>query len=70
MSDCRSENGITIGLIDSIISISRVLKGRLTNNYEVVEALKDLNSDSDLKEILNYANEASKLQCSSGGSIA
>lgn len=52
-SNCRSKDGITIGLIDSIISICRVLKDRDFNSYDVREALKDLQNDEDLKTILN-----------------
>lgn len=54
--DCRSEKGITIGLIDSIISICRILKDRNLNHEEVKEALKDLKSDEDLKFILEHVN--------------
>ena len=53
-TDCRSEIGITVGLIDSLISISRILKDRLSDNKEITEALKDLQNDEDLKKILNY----------------
>lgn len=53
MTDCRSEVGITVGLIDSIIFISRILRHRDLSNEEVIEALKDLSNDSDLKYILN-----------------
>ena len=52
MTDCRTQEGITIGLIDSIITISRVLKSRDFNTYEIKEALKDLRVDEDLKFIL------------------
>lgn len=55
--DCRSEEGITVGLIDSLISISRVLSKRdlSGNSVAVREALKDLLQDSDLKLILETA---------------
>lgn len=52
--DCRTEEGITIGLIDSIISISRVLNKRLQNkdqSEQINEALKDLRADKDLADI-------------------
>lgn len=51
-SDCRTEDGITIGLIDSIISIARVLKSRNFSSAEVNEAVNDLKQDEDLKSIL------------------
>lgn len=54
-TDCRSEEGITVSLIDSIISVSRVVKQRLImlkSTPAIEEALKDLTSDEDLKSIL------------------
>jgi hypothetical protein len=50
---CRSEEGVTIGLIDSIISISRVLSKRKFNTKQIKEALADLRCDEDLQNILN-----------------
>lgn len=53
-TDCRTEVGITVGLIDSLISISRILKNRIdTDNEEIIGALADLQDDEDLKKILN-----------------
>lgn len=52
-TDCRSEEGITVGLIDSIIAISRVLANRDFSSPSVIEALKDLREDSDLNSILD-----------------
>ncbi|WP_336704407.1 hypothetical protein [Chryseobacterium indologenes] len=54
--DCRTEEGVTIGLIDAIIAISRVLaKRNLNQTEEIKEALKDLIGDEDLSFILNKA---------------
>jgi hypothetical protein len=52
-SDCRTKDGITIGLIDSLIFISRVLSKRDLRSPEVLEALKDLQTDEDLKYLLS-----------------
>ncbi len=62
-SDCRSEEGITIGLIDSLMAISRVLRPRreavVNSKYEgysygpIGEALKDL-QDVDIRECVNF----------------
>lgn len=52
-SDCRSEEGITIGLVDALISISRILSKRDLNSPQIKEALKDLVGDEDLKFILS-----------------
>lgn len=46
-SDCRSENGITMGLVDSLITICRILKVRNLSNSNVKQALKDLAEDED-----------------------
>lgn len=52
-TDCRSETGITVGLIDAHITISRVLSSRDMSSPEVIEALKDLKADSDFKVLLD-----------------
>lgn len=39
-SDCRCENGITIGLVDSLITICRLLKVRDLSDSNVNQALK------------------------------
>jgi hypothetical protein len=52
-TDCRDENGITVGLIDALISIVRVLSKRELKASAIQEALKDLVNDEDLKKILN-----------------
>lgn len=54
-TDCRTEEGITVGLIDGMITTVRVLKQRLSmlqSTPAVEEALKDLHNDTDLKSIL------------------
>jgi hypothetical protein len=52
-SDCRTNEGITIGLIDSIIIISRVLSKMDLFGDSVNQALKDLRNDEDVKKIMN-----------------
>lgn len=64
-TDCDSEEGITVGLIDSIISISKVLSRRLDGNAlsdAIHEALKDLMDSKDLKAVLDtlYIQERMK----------
>lgn len=54
-TDFRSEEGITVGLIDSIIVLSRVVNQRLKVlqlTPAVQEALKDLKFDNDLLNII------------------
>lgn len=60
VTDCRSEEGITVGLIDSLISISRVLHVRLQDELPtaVVDALQDLGSDFDFNYIATKAQLA------------
>ena len=50
--DCRSETGITIGLIDALITINRLLIDRDLTDTDVKEALKDLKADTDFKDLL------------------
>lgn len=54
-TDCRSEEGITVGLIDSLISISRVLSKRDFSSRAVQESLCDLFGDEDFNTILMSA---------------
>ena len=54
MSDvqsCRSEEGITVGLVDAIIGILRVLAPRDLRTKGVQEALADLSEDPDLRTV-------------------
>jgi hypothetical protein len=50
---CRSEVGITVGLIDGLIAIARVLAKRDLASEEVRKALKDLHGDEDIAAILS-----------------
>lgn len=56
--DCRSEEGITVGLIDSLISIARILSKRDLMTSNAQEALKDLASDEDIAAVLAAASRA------------
>jgi len=47
-----TEEGITMGLIDAIISISRILAKRDLNSPLVQESLKDLRIDDDVKFVI------------------
>jgi hypothetical protein len=55
--DCRSEVGITIGLIDGIISAARILARRDLTDPNIVEALKDIRADEDVHRIVGSAKE-------------
>ena len=57
--DCRSEEGVTVGLIDALITIAHALSGRNLESQHVKEALKDLYSDADMRAIQIEAATAS-----------
>lgn len=58
-SDCRTPEGIAIGLIDGIISMCRVLRTLDLSDPNIEEALKDLRGDEDLDWLL-YGDKGSK----------
>ena len=60
--DCRSDEGVTVGLIDAIITLGKVLADRDFTPPAVVEALKDLADDEDVKIIMDAANSVTENQ--------
>jgi hypothetical protein len=48
---CRSEEGITVGLVDAVISIMRILAVRDLSPHNVQEALADLLEDPDFDTV-------------------
>jgi hypothetical protein len=48
---CRSEEGITVGLVDALITIHRVLAVRDLSPAPVQEALADLLEDPDFRTV-------------------
>jgi hypothetical protein len=50
--DCRSDEGVTVGLIDAIISIARILVHRDVSPRVVKEALADLADDEDVAAVM------------------
>jgi hypothetical protein len=55
-TDCRSEEGITVGLIDAMIVTARILARRDFTSPAVIEALKDFVSDLDVQKIISEAS--------------
>ena len=51
-TDCRSEVGITVGIIDAIITLCRLLHERDMSGDEVVQALQDLKHDENFAGLL------------------
>lgn len=49
--DCRSEDGITIGLIDAMITIARIAAKRDLKSKAVQEALLDFYNDDDMLKL-------------------
>lgn len=60
VTDCRSEEGITVGLIDSLIAVARIAAKRPLDSPAIQEALQDLASDEDIKFLLNPSHEAKR----------
>lgn len=52
ITDCRTDEGITVGLIDAVITISRIMRGRNTSSQAVQEVLNDLAHDEDFTNLL------------------
>lgn len=59
-TDCREATGVTVGLVDSLLTICRVLATRDLTPLEVQEALKDLGGDEDFLLVRRSAFHASR----------
>lgn len=59
-TNCRTEEGITVGLVDALISICRVLAPRDLDNAAVQEALKDMFRDEDYDFVRMKASVADR----------
>lgn len=62
-TDCRSEEGVTVGLIDAIISISRILAERIRNfpmERSVEDAMCDLLADEDMSFVMQWKRPATR----------
>lgn len=58
-TDCRTEEGITVGLIDSLITIGRILVNRECFHESVQQALKDFRADDDMKRLMDIGDFSS-----------
>jgi hypothetical protein len=56
----RTKDGTTVGLIDALITLVRVLKTRDLSNPSVHEALRDLRADPDVSLVMG-GNEINRL---------
>lgn len=59
---CRSPEGITVGLVDALIGIVRVLAPRDLSTANVQDALADLFEDSDFRTV----REARRVEATGG----
>jgi hypothetical protein len=55
-TDCRSADGVTVGLIDAIITAARVLANRNLDSPAVHAALVDLRDDEDVLRLLGSSS--------------
>ena len=55
---CRSDEGITVGIVDAIITSLRLLKNRDLKSQSVQEALLDIGDDSDFDYLLSSIKNA------------
>lgn len=55
-TDCRSAEGIAVGLIDGMLAAARVLCGQDLTSPPVVEAMKDFAQDEGIQRLLAKAN--------------
>lgn len=56
MTECNSPDGITIGLIDGIISMSRVLEDRDWSSDEVQSAIKDIRATDAMHRLMDIGD--------------
>jgi len=56
-TDCRSEEGITVGLIDGMMAIARVLVKRNLSGKATREALRDFGEDEDIHTLMRRVGE-------------
>lgn len=52
-TDCKSPDGITVGIIDAIITLCHLLQSRSIDSQEAKEALRDLLTDDSFKYLFS-----------------
>ncbi|HEY3630785.1 MAG TPA: hypothetical protein VGL21_07785 [Jatrophihabitantaceae bacterium] len=50
--DCRTDEGVTVGLLDAVITLARVLRGRPIGTEAERAALADLREDEDVRALV------------------
>ena len=51
-TDCRTDTGVTVSLIDGIINSARLLANRAVDDPAIAAALADLRADEDVSRLL------------------
>jgi len=54
--ECKTETGITVGLLDAIITLANALEERDWSPIEVQEALKDIRANDNLHKIMDIGD--------------
>lgn len=73
-TDCRTDEGITVGLIEGIISSLRILRQRGVSTVAELEAMRDLQADESLRWLLSmtttpHAAQAAHAHVAAAGAI-
>ena len=55
---CRSKTGVTIGLVDAFITLSRLIKDMDLSDSDIQEALLDIGDDEDFSYFLDQISKA------------
>lgn len=57
-TDCRSAEGITVGLIDGMIAMARIIESRSKDSHAVRQALEDFGSDGSIHSMLSSSKQS------------
>lgn len=60
VTDCRSKEGITTGLIDGVIAAARVIRDSSISHPAIVEALRDIADDEDVAWLVSVGKVEQK----------
>lgn len=70
VTDCRSLEGVAVGIIDAVITLARLFKG-FEVTHPVLEALRDLRSDGDVLSLITAPAQGQQVEttarCFCGG---
>jgi len=56
--DCKSEPGLVVGMIEAIMTLAAMIWEKLPSDHPaVIEALRDLRTDPDLRSLLEVVDD-------------